>query len=82
MYSSYCIHTIRQDICQIIVSKVTNHYPGCPRSGKKSGKKYFFNVRELSVNFIKLSRNSEIKQNVREKSGNLEIKSLGKVRDF
>ena len=24
---------------------------GCPRSGKKSGKKYFFKVRELSGNF-------------------------------
>ena len=26
-------------------------YPGCPRSGKKSGKKIFFKVRELSGNF-------------------------------
>ena len=26
-------------------------FSGCPRSGKKSGKKYFFKVRELSGNF-------------------------------
>ena len=48
-----------------------------PWSEKKSGKKYFFKVRTLSGNFV--IRN---KLKVREKSGNLERKSQGKVREF
>ena len=35
---------------------------GCPRSGKKSGKKYFFKVRELSGNFESCQGIMEFKQ--------------------
>ena len=51
---------------------MNTHHTGCPRSGKKSGEKYFFKVRELSGNF-------EICQGILEfksKSGNYEVTSL------
>ena len=53
-----------------------NDGTGCPRSGKRSGKKYFFKVRELSGNFEVGQGIFEIKQKVREMSGNFEITSL------
>ena len=49
--------------------------PGFALSGKKSGKTYFFKVRELSGNF-EIDQVLKIKQEVREKSGNFEIKSF------
>ena len=50
--------------------------PGCPWSGKRQGKTYFFKVRELSWNFEICQRSLKIKQEVREKSGNFETMSF------
>ena len=42
----YCTHKYNFDKITAILTLT-----GCPRSGKKSGKKFFFKVRELSGNF-------------------------------
>ena len=44
---------------------------GCPRSGKKSGKKYFVKVRELSGNFEICQGILEFKQKSGKGQGNL-----------
>ena len=49
-----------------------------PRSGKKSGKRNFFQVREKSGNFVDGQRNLERTWKVREKSGNLKINGYGR----
>ena len=57
-------------------------FSGYPRSGKKSGKKIFFQGQGIFREFCNKSGNFGIKHKVREKSGNFEITSQGKVRNF
>ena len=49
------------------------YHSGLPRSGKTSGKQFFFQFREKSGNFVDGKGNLERTQKVREKSGNLKI---------
>ena len=68
------MQTIQPNKCAVPLKKLT----GSPRSGKMSGEKYFFKVRKLSGNFVISQGNFELSI----KSGNFEIISLGKVREF
>ena len=52
---------------------------GCPRSGKKSGSKYFFKVRELSLNFDISQGILHFQPKVREMSESFEITLLLKI---
>ena len=63
--------------CFVPLKKLT----GYPWSGKKSGG-IFFQGQEIIREFCIYSGNFRIKHKVREKSGNFEITSQGKVREF
>ena len=47
----HCVHSRGHSSDPKFMKLCQNVNSGCPRSGKKSGKKYFFKVRELSGNF-------------------------------
>ena len=46
-----CVHTQYTSLSTALYIFLNFFLSGCPLSGKKSGKNYFFKVRELSGNF-------------------------------
>ena len=73
------MRTKQPNNCFVRLKKLTVY----PRSGKKSGEKYFFKVRNLMI--VRELGNSVISQGILElsiKSGNFEITSQGKVSEI